>query len=205
MFNRYPYTDAHELNLDFCLLKLKELDEKVTLFKQEVIEDASEIAYERSKEYIDLRLDNLLNEFDQLKIDFNSLISEFDALSGSFSDLAGEFNDLSDEVRGDIAYLQTYIDAQINGVNIRTDAAITANNNMLLDTMQTFLGEIKVLNYFTGEYVSIQDMFDYLAMLHLNDSIDYDTMVTRAKTYSYLAGLNISYTNLAMHGNTLYV
>lgn len=205
MFNKYPYTDAHELNLDFVLEKLKELDEKVTRFKAEVIEEASEIAYERSKEYIDEHLQEVIDEFEDLKNGFNDLQHGFDLLEGEFSDLAGEFTDLTEEVRSDIAFLQSYIDAQIVAVNARTDAAITANNNFILDTMQTYLSNVKVLNYFTGEYVSIQDMFDYLAMLHLTDSIDYNTMVARAKTYSQLIALNINYTNLAMHGNTLYV
>ena len=205
MFNGYPYTDAHELNLDFLLLKLKELDEKVTLFKEEAIEEASEIAYERAKEYIDNHLQEVIDGFNDLKDEFDSLENDFNLLSGQFSDLAGEFTSLANEVRGDIIFIQNYIDAQIVAVNTRTDAAIVANNNMLLNTMQTYLSNVEVLNYFTGEYVSIQDMFDYLAMLHLTDSIDYDTMVTRAKTYSYLAGLNINYTNLALHANTLYV
>lgn len=32
MFNKYPYTDMHELNLDWILAKMKELDEKVDDF-----------------------------------------------------------------------------------------------------------------------------------------------------------------------------
>lgn len=32
MINRYPYTDLHELNLDFLLSKIKELSEKMDLF-----------------------------------------------------------------------------------------------------------------------------------------------------------------------------
>jgi len=205
MFNKYSYTDAHELNLDFLLLKIKELDTKVDELKEEIIAEASDIAYERSKEYIDERVAGILTDFEDLQNDFNALHDDFDAISDQFSDIAGEFNDLVEEVDNKILYLQDYINAQIGAVNIRTDAAIAANNDMILSTMETYLANIKVLNYFTGEYVSIQDMFDYLAMLHLDDSIDYNTMVTRAKTYSQLIALNINYTNLAMHGNTLYV
>ena len=82
---------------------------------------------------------------------------------------------------------------------------IQQNNEYLLSEMETYLNQIKVINYFTGELVTIQDMFNYLASLHLTDSIDYDEMALRAKTYSQLALLNITYTNLALHGNTLYV
>lgn len=205
MFNEYPYTDLHELNLDWAIAKIKELDEKVDRLKEEIIAEASKIAYERSKEYIDGRVEGILSDFEALQEDFNSLRDDFDTISDQFSDISGEFNDLVEEVDNKILYLQNYIDAQIGAVNIRTDAAIAANNDMILSQMETYLGNIKVLNYFTGEYVSIQDMFDYLAQLHLDDSIDYNTMVTRAKTYAQLIALNINYTNLAMHGNTLYV
>lgn len=205
MFNEYPYTDLHELNLDWAIAKIKELDEKVDRLKEEIIAEASEIAYERSKEYIDESVEGIIADFEVLQEDFNSLRDDFDAISDQFSDIAGEFNDLVEEVDNKILYLQNYIDAQIGAVNIRTDAAIAANNDMILSEMETYLGNIKVLNYFTGEYVSIQDMFDYLAQLHLTDSIDYNTMATRAKTYAQLIALNINYTNLAMHGNTLYV
>lgn len=205
MFNAYPYTDMHELNLDWAIAKIKELDEKVNRLKTEIIAEASEIAYERSKEYINERVAEILEEFTSLQNSFTDLQANFDTLSGQFTDIAGEFNDLVEDVNNDIIFLQNYIDAQIGAVNIRTDAAIAANNDMILSQMEAYLGNIKVLNYFTGEYVSIQDMFDYLAQLHLDDSIDYNTMVTRAKTYAQLVALNINYTNLAMHGNTLYV
>ena len=198
MFNLFPYTDMHELNLDWAIAKIKELDTKVDTLKAEITAEASEIAYERAKAYVDENLSGVLSDFAALQEEFN-LISE------QFIDITGEFNDLVEEVNNKISYLQDYINAQIGAVNIRTDAAIAANNEMILSEMATYLGNIKVLNYFTGEYVSIQDMFDYLAQLHLDDSIDYNTMITRAKTYSQLIALNMTYTNLAMHGNTLYI
>ena len=76
--------------------------------------------------------------------------------------------------------------------------------NLYYNTIMKY-PQIKVINYFTGEQVSIQDMFNYLAGLHLTDAIDYDTMALRAKTYTEFANMNMTYTNLAMHGNTLYV
>ena len=48
-------------------------------------------------------------------------------------------------------------------------------------------------------------MFDYLAMLHVSDSIDYETLASRNKTYSEIAALNITYTDVILHGNTLIV
>ena len=53
--------------------------------------------------------------------------------------------------------------------------------------------------------VPIQEMVDYLAAFHIVDGIDYDTMNLRALTYSVWNGLSMTYTDLTLHGNTIYV
>lgn len=45
-FNEYPYTDFHEMNLDWIISKVKELDKKVGESLEEYI-----------KEYVDKHLD----------------------------------------------------------------------------------------------------------------------------------------------------
>lgn len=193
-WNNYPYTSLHELNLDWLLAKMKELDEKVDDLVQTAIDEATENA----KEYVDQELQEVLAEFEALQTSFNNL-------SGDFTELSSEFTTLSTNVLNNIQLLSDKIDADIIAVNNRTDQMIINAINALYDNLSTELANIKVINYFTGSQTSIQDMFNYLAMLHLTDSIDYDTMATRAKTYTYLASLNLSYTNLAEHGNSLYV
>lgn len=194
IFNEYPYTSLHELNLDWLLSKMKELDAKV----DDLIEEAIEQATENAKEYVDQELQGVLSEFASLQNAFNSLDADFNALSA-------QFVTLSTTVNNKINQLSDKIDADIIAVNNRTDQMIIDAINNLYNNLSTELANIKVINYFTGNLVSVQDMFNYLAMLHLTDSIDYDTMASRAKTYTYLAGLNISYTNLAQHGNSLYL
>lgn len=205
MFNEYPYTDMHELNLDWCILKLKELEKRV----DDITEDIAAKVYEEAVEYIDEHLADVIAEFERLKRDVEADIleieNEFDVLNQQFIDLAGDFDSLVAVVEYKINQIQNYIDGQIAGVNLRTDAAIAANNDYLLGQMEVFLGQIKVLNYFTGEYVSIQDMFDYLASLHVTDGIDYADLASRNKTYTELAAYNMTYTDLVLHGNSIIV
>lgn len=193
-FNKYPYTDFHELNLDFVLKALKEMDAKLDQIKEEAIEAATENA----KEYIDSLLDGFLAEFERLK-------SDFAALNTHVSSLNTQFNNFVNYVNNQIQQIRDTVDANYVAVNNSVDQKITDAKNEIFNNLATELSNIKVINFFTGEKVGIQDMFNYLAMLHVSDSIDYDTMALRAKTYSQLVALNINYTNLAMHGNTLYV
>ena len=190
----YPYTSFHEMNLDWVIAKLKEMDGRIETLKEEIL--AETIA--ASKDYIDNRLASVISEFNELKAEFNTLNNNFNSLNA-------EFIALRNSVAAQILELDNKIDAAVVGVNQRTDLLLQNMYNRIFEDLSASLAQIKVINYFTGEHVSIQDMFNYLAMLHLNDSIDYDTMALRAKTYTQFANMNITFTNLAMHGNTLYV
>ena len=204
-FHNYPYTDFNELNLDWLIQKMKDLDSRIDGLHDEL---KAELTAELT-EYVDNRLAVTEAKFAVLKADVEHELgvieANFDLLRGQFADLDRTMNDYIDYINGRIADIQAEISADIAGVNARTDALIASNNEYLLSQMSQYLSQIKVINFFTGELVTIQDMFNYLASLHLTDSIDYDTMALRAKTYTDLANLNINYTNLAMHGNTLYV
>jgi hypothetical protein len=193
-WNKYPYTDFHELNLDWIINKVKELNDALDAVKQEAIDAATEAA----REYID-------QELTQIETDFTNLQNNFTLLKDQFTDLSSTVDTFTANFTAEINALRLYVDDQLTADRLQMTLLISQNNEYLLGQMETYLANVKVLNYFTGERVSIQDMFNYLSMLHLSDSIDYDTMAYRAKTYTQLAALAISYTNLAMHGNTLYV
>lgn len=194
IFNSYPYLDFHELNLDWILKILKEMDAQIDNLHDQILAEA--IA--ASEEYVDSKLANVLSEFADLK-------SDFIVLTNNFNSLNAEFIQLKDDTNAKLNQLEQDIINAVIGINQRTDLLLQDMYNRIFSDLSTQLSQIKVINYFTGEQVSVQDMFNYLAMLHLNDSIDYDTMAYRAKTYTQLATLNINFENLVAHGNTLYV
>lgn len=205
MLNIYPYSDMHELNLDYILAKVKELDARVN----EIAEEIAEQVEEDVKQYIDEQLALVIQEFNDMKSDYDQfkldVEGEVDGLEQDFINLTGEIDTFMYQVNLKIQGVKDYVDAQIVATNARTDAAIIANNQMILDQLSQYLSNITVINFFTGEAISIQDMFDYLAMLHVNDSIDYATLASRNKTYADIAALNITYTDVVLHGNTLIV
>ena len=193
-FNKYPYTDFHELNADWLLQKMQELDTKL----DSALEELSTEVYAKVMTDIAPQLQSLRN-------DMNALTNDFNVLRGEFTALDNAFDDFKTYVDNSLLAMQHYVDDSVANANEYTNNQITQNNIYLLDQMQTYLSQVKVINFFTGELVSIQGMFDYLAELHTTDSIDYDTMATRAKTYTELEAFNKTYTELVMSGNTWYI
>lgn len=194
MFNNYPYTDFHELNLDWILKEMKALDARL----DEALTTLSTQIYNKV-------MGDITPQLHQIRLDMANLQSDFTALSNEFTELTGTFNAFTAYVNGRLDDMQAYVDAQTLAAYQYTNTRIEQNNEYIIRELQQFLSQIKVINFFTGDMVTVQDMFDYLAGLHATDALDYDTMALRSKTYTQLAAFNKTYTDLVMSGNTWYV
>lgn len=193
-YNEYPYTDIHELNLDWILKKMRELEELVANIKEDILAEAN--AYTDAKALIlQGNIDALANDVNAFKIIINDKVDTLNA------ETIARLNKLDK----DVIDLYTYIDNQIIVSNARTDQAIINAKEDIYEHMTEELGKIKVINYFTGDLISVQEMFNYLATLHATDGITYNQINGRGKTYAELAALNASYTDIVMHGNTIIV
>ena len=88
--------------------------------------------------------------------------------------------------------------------NDRTDLQIQRNNEYIFREIEdNLLANISVINYFTGERMTIQDMFNYLASLHLQNAITYNGLRDKNLTYAELIAKSITYTELVKNGGTL--
>ena len=88
--------------------------------------------------------------------------------------------------------------------NNRTDLMIERNNEYIFREIEdNILANITVINYFTGERMSVQDMFNYLASLHLQNAITYNGLRDKNLTYTELIAKSITYTELVKNGATL--
>ena len=194
MYNKYPYTDLHELNLDWILAKVKELEERLDNITDDILNRAKAYTDEQIA-LVNASITSINNDLQAFKTIINNKVDELDAAT----------NLRIDNLETEISNLYTYIDNQIVISNARTDQAILNAKNDIYEHMTEELGKIKVINYFTGDLVSVQEMFNYLASLHATDGITYTQLEGRNKTYSALAALNLTYTDIVMHGNTLIV
>ena len=194
--NQYPYSDFHELNLDWMISKITEFDEKLDNYEYTVLEKA--------KEYTDSAIQesysSLVSEFDAFKNEVTTLISGLDS---KYDEFVNTVNDRMAITDANVLAISRKVDLVLAEANAYTNQAIINNNDYIIDQTTKALETVTVLNYFTGARISIQDMFDYLAHFHLQNAISVDTLVARAKTVNELIAYNMTMTQLATNGATI--
>lgn len=188
--NIFPYSNFHELNLDWIISVLKEFQTR--------LDTIAEDGYQKSKEYVDSQLSGLRNEFDTFKNEVNATLAAYDDTIRDFriyvtdqlilfqSELDGYQKQLSDSVAG----LRVYTDQKVE----------QSEKEMQEYIAERVLNNISVLDPFTGYYVSIQYMINYLSSLHMTGGATYDEIANARKTISALTALGHDYTEWATNG-----
>lgn len=163
---------------------------------------------------VDARIAQLDQDIRDQKIYFDNLVDEtVRTFNGIVDDLQSQYQRFTQyvngeitDVRNDIADTNDRLDASITAVNARTDLMIQLNNEYLIEEVTQNLPSImKVLNILEGDYVTIQEMFNYLCNLHIVDGIDVQTLVTRALTCNRIVAINRTVRDCVMYGNTILV
>ena len=194
--NTYPYTDFHELNLDWVIEQIKSLNTDLETMEARILEITKAYVDER----VDEKMATYMAEIEEIE---RNLIQLTNDLEEDFEGLRNSVNLSLRQMEMRIDDLNDRLVAEINAVNQRTDLAIEQNNEYLLSHMETELANIKVINALTGTYYTVQNMFNYLCTLHMTDAITYTNLASRNNTYTQLAGYYMTYTQLAMQGNSI--
>ena len=194
--HEYPYTDFHELNLDWVIKTIKELNVNLETMEERILE----ITKEYTNELVDERMASYKVEVD----------AQIDALTQIVDDCISDFNALRTAINYSLRQVEIRMDdldarltAEINAVNQLTDLKIEQNNEYLLSHMETELANIKINNALTGTLYTVQGMFNYLCTLHMTDAITYTELANAEKTYTQLAGYHMTYTELAVKGGLI--
>ena len=185
----YPYTDPNRYNADWLLNKMQELEGRLDGIVEETLQ--------LTKKYVDVRLYEYQAQILQIRKEIQELSDRTDTLS---EDLVKQVA----RMEGLISDAERKAESLFIIANNRTDMQIERNNEYIFREIEdNILGNITVINYFTGERMTVQEMFDYLASLHLQNSITYDELRDKNLTYAELIAKNITYTELVKNGATL--
>lgn len=185
----YPYTDPNRYNADWLLNKIKELEGRL----DGILEEALKL----TKEYVDTRLSKYQAQIAQIR-------KEIQAVSDRTDEISEEMIQQVTRLEGLISDAEHHAESLFIISNNRTDLQIQRNNEYIFREIEdNILANITVINYFTGANVSVQDMFDYLASLHLENAITYNGLRDKNLTYSALIAKRITYTELVKNGNTI--
>ena len=185
----YPYTDPNRYNDDWLLNKMQELDTRLDGIVEETLA--------LTKAYVDNRLETYQSQINSIKQEISELSQRTDKLSAHVANevLRLESKILDAERKAESLFIIA---------NDRTDLQIQRNNEYIFREIEdNLLANISVINYFTGERMTVQDMFNYLARLHLQNAITYNGLRDKNLTYTELIAKSITYTELVKNGASL--
>lgn len=185
----YPYTDPNRYNADWLLNKMKELEGRL----DGILDDALKL----TKEYVDTRLSEYQAQIAQIR-------KEIQAVSDRTDELSDEMVQQVARLEGLISDAERKAESLFIIANNRTDLQIARNNEYIFREIEdNILRNITVINYFTGANVTVQEMFDYLASLHLENAITYNGLRDKNLTYAAFIAKRITYTELVKNGATV--
>lgn len=129
----------------------------------------------------------------------------------ALQELTNDYNEFADNVTGALRGFQNQMDSnfqrqdnEIAGGRAYTDTKISQNNEWLLEQISQQLISVTVLNPFTGERESIQDMIDYLSSLHMTEAITVTGIGTAQRTVNKVISYNATCTQLVNNGKNIF-
>ena len=208
-FNKYPYTDFHELNLDFLLASYSTIIDKAN----EIIEWANnhQIEYEEAIERLSA-VENEINTFEaQITAAFNQQKAELDkALSDMKAEVDATVEQLEEDVAAAIASFENRfieLETEVKNELAETKAEVAraimqlqhildANNQYIMqyveNRLQKFIDDlpeiltVQVYNPYRGEVTDIQtainDLYSIACIWGLTAS-QYDSLGLTASEY----------------------
>ena len=189
-FEQFPYTNFHELNLDWVLKEVKRVSEAVDKWSTEVLEAA--------KVYTDSKVAAEAERADQanleLKQSVETAIRDFqNVVNGTLAGFQEQLRQQDSQIESNLAAARGY-----------TNTQIAQNNEYLMDEISKGLIDLKVLNLFTGKYVTVQEMFDYLSTFHLTGAISVSQIGNAQRTVTTVVGYNATCTDIVINGYHIF-
>lgn len=166
--------------------------------------------YDAYNDFVDKVTEAISNFNDESKAYTDSKVAEaFADIQAQSDALRRDYEQFVTLVNSNINLFQSQLDttsakleAEIIGVNARTDVAIEQSEERILAYIGTqALNNIKVLDPFSGNYVTIQYMIEYLSGLHMTGAATYDEIFGANISYDEMVAKDKTYTEWATNGH----
>ena len=214
--HEYPYSNLHELNLDWLIDKMKELEGEMDGLEEKILQTVKDWV----EPYVDEQLNVIREEMDSFRVEMNEMREYFNTTIATLNeqyadfvaDVDGRISALESRIDGFTEYVDRKIDecnreteSKIAQSNARTDEEIAEAMAVLREEIAQGVAGVKVVNYFTGQLVSIQEMTNFLASLHTENAITYTELAGANITYTQYEALHMTYTELALKGKSFII
>ena len=189
-YDKFPYTNFQELNLDWILSKVKEIQTDI---------DVINAWKETFSAQIDSQISDLIN---QVNTEFNQLKT----------DIAKEFTDYRTETDAKFEAQREETDKQFASLTDAVNARLTAFDGRIAD-IESKLHDIEnnlptlvhVTNPFTGMSDSIQNVINALADTQRSDALTASAYDALAKTAAGYDAYKITAVNYDFNGKSILV
>lgn len=142
----------------------------------DVVNNFEEDVYNKTKEYTDTKIAAeiaiLKADLDVFRENLTSQQTNFEQnINGAINNINQRIEEFNRTIMANYAAMQAY-----------TNNAIERNNEYIFDRIGEGLLDIRVINIFTGQKVTVQEMFNYLANFHLTNAITVSRIGTLQRT-----------------------
>lgn len=174
--------------------KVNEVITAVNGFENDVLEKAN--AYTDAK--IATEIAELKTDLEAFKDDLTSQQEGFEQnVNGAIENMNQRIAQFNETIQANYTAMQAYV-----------TNAISQNNLLIFEKIEEGLVDVRVVNIFTGEKVTVQDMFNYLANFHLTNAITLSRIAGLQRTVntviSYGTDQNYTCTDIVTNGYTVF-
>ena len=189
-YDKFPYTNFHELNLDWILTKVRELETDI---------DEINAWKETFSAHINAQISNLISEvneeFTQLKADIEKEFTDYR------TETDAKFEAQRAETNRQFASLTAAVNERLTSFNGR----ITVIESKLHDIETNLPTLVHVTNPFTGMSDSIQNVINALADTQRTDALTASAYDALAKTADEYDAYKITAANYDFNGKSILV
>lgn len=174
------------------------------------------LSYYEQLLHFGVKINELIDEWNKFEVEYKAYTDEqvakakqeieielartVNELNKKYTEFTGEVSETLQAYDVKLNQFEQTLTEQIAASQAYTDTAISLYDSVIKEYIAHQVIDVKVLNYFTGELVSVQEMFNYLAQFHLTNAITYNELAARNITYADFIALNMTYTELAING-----